>query len=72
MFSQLPADERIKRYRQLADEADAVARRNGLEAAAYVNIASQWRKLAEEIERAIDDGSASREMEIPFAAADLP
>jgi hypothetical protein len=53
-FSKLPPEEQVKRYRQMAADAAAVAAKStGTTREAYKVIAEQWRKLAEDIEARI-------------------
>jgi uncharacterized protein (DUF2252 family) len=49
-LSQLPAPERAKRYRQMADDADREASRATTTSVreAYQLMAKQWRRLADE------------------------
>ena len=61
-LSDLPPTERARRYRDLAEEAERHAKetRGGHIRDAYLVMASQWRKLAEETESTERRGKTMR------------
>ena len=51
-LADLPPDKRAKRYREMANEADRfAANTSGDMKTAYIQMAEQWRKLADDIEK---------------------